>query len=364
MTDFLVVGGGLVGLLTAWELEQAGARVHVLERGAVGRESSWAGGGILSPLYPWRYPEPVTALAQWSQEHYQVFSERLAAETGIDPEWTRSGLLVLDTQEREAALAWAQGHGYELQCLTPASVRDCEPALQEPGSEGLWMPQVAQIRNPRLLKALRARVEAAGVTVSEHCPVEEVRVVRGRATGVLTPDGLVSGGQVVIAGGAWSRGILGGTGCDLPVEPVRGQMLLFSGPPGLVSHVLLSRDRYVIPRRDGRVLVGSTLERVGFKKITTEQALADLLASAWRIVPALKEAPIELHWAGLRPGSPTGVPYVGEHPSIRGLFVNTGHYRNGVVLGLASGRLLADLALGRSPILDAAPYAPGREHDG
>lgn len=364
MVDFLVVGGGLVGLLTAWQLVQTGARVRVLEQGTVGRESSWAGGGILSPLYPWRYPEAVTALARWGQDHYQAFSERLAAETAIDPEWTPSGLLVLDTAERETALTWARRHGYELECLGEAAVRECEPALEGGVPGGLWMPRVAQIRNPRLLKALRARVEAAGVVIGEHCPVKAIQVVRGRAIGVRTPQGEVPGGRVVVAGGAWSRNILGGNGCELRVEPVRGQMLLFKARPGLVSRILLSRDRYVIPRRDGRVLVGSTLERVGFEKTTTEQALVDLREAAWRLVPALKDAPIELHWAGLRPGSPTGVPYLGELPNVRGLFVNTGHFRNGVVLGLASARLLADLALGRPPILDATPYAPGREPDG
>ena len=133
-------------------------------------------------------------------------------------------------------------------------------------------------------------------------------------------------------------------------------MLLFRGPVGLVRRIVLSRDRYVIPRRDGRVLVGSTLEHVEFDKSTTPAARAELHREALRLIPALADCAVEHHWAGLRPGSPIGVPFVGEHPRIQGLYVNAGHYRNGVVLGPASARLLADQMLGRTPALDPAPY--------
>ena len=143
---------------------------------------------------------------------------------------------------------------------------------------------------------------------------------------------------------------------QLPVKPVRGQMILYRAEPGVVQRIVLSQDRYVIPRRDGRILVGSTVEDVGFEKATTRAAMQELEAEARRIIPALANYPIEHHWAGLRPGSPHDIPYIMQHPRISGLFVNTGHFRNGVVLGPASARLLADILLQREPILDPLLY--------
>ena len=161
-TNILVIGGGLMGLLTARELSQAGERVTLIEQGAVGRESSWAGGGILSPLYPWRYPDPVSALARWSQGHYPTVCRELAGN-GIDPEWTRSGLLMVAVDEPERALAtgWASEYGYRLEALDRHGMKACESALGEEGS-GLWMPEIAQLRNPRLLQSVRRDLKRRG----------------------------------------------------------------------------------------------------------------------------------------------------------------------------------------------------------
>jgi glycine oxidase len=140
------------------------------------------------------------------------------------------------------------------------------------------------------------------------------------------------------------------------VHPVRGQMLLFKTKPGLIKRMVLEENRYVIPRRDGRVLFGSTIEEAGFDKSTTEQARTELSAIARERFPVLKDYPIEHHWAGLRPGSPAGVPYICRHPELENLYINAGHFRNGVVLGPASARLAADLIIGRKPVVDPVPY--------
>ncbi len=357
MVDCVVVGGGLIGLLTAIELRRGGLDVALFERGEPGRESSWAGGGILSPLHPWRYPEAVTALAAWSQAGYPALAAGLLERTGVDPEWEPSGLLVLDAAgEADAADAWAGRHGVALEALDRTGAREREPSLGPRWASALWLPEVAQIRNPRLTRALRRAAELDGVVVRPQTPVETVQVDRGRAAGVRTAEGLVSAACVVVASGAWTRGILGAHGADLPVAPVRGQMILFRAEPGVVRRVVLSGARYLVPRRDGRVLAGSTLEHVGFDKSTTAEARADLFEVAVELVPALADYPVERHWAGLRPGSPDGVPVVGEHPEVRGLFVNAGHFRNGVVMAPASARLLGDLVLQRPPIVDPGPY--------
>ena len=147
---------------------------------------------------------------------------------------------------------------------------------------------------------------------------------------------------------------------SLPVEPVRGQMLLFKGEPGTISRIVLTQGKYVIPRRDGRVLVGSTVEHVGFNKATTSSARDELHEVAVKTFPCIASMNLEHHWSGLRPGSADELPFIGAYPEIDGLFINTGHYRNGVVMGLASTELLANLVLNESPVVDPAPYAPER----
>lgn len=363
MTDCIVVGGGLIGMLTARFLHDAGVRVTVLERGLPGREASWAGGGILSPLYPWRYPDAVTALARYTQDRYEAFAGELLSETGVDPEWTPSGMLVLDTDETARAQGWAARQAVTLDRLTGDALERCEQALDAGAETGLWLPDVAQVRNPRLVRALRESLRARRIAIRELTPALGIlRDGRG-ITGVRTPAGDLHARRVVIAGGAWSADLMPPGGPELPVVPVRGQIILFRAGPGLMRRIVLSGGRYLIPRRDGRILAGSTLEYVGFNKQTTGDARDTLRAAAVSLVPALAGAPVEHHWSGLRPGSPVGVPYIGEHPDCPGLFVNAGHFRNGVVLSLASCRLAADLVRGQHPSFDPAPYRLDRPAD-
>jgi glycine oxidase len=221
------------------------------------------------------------------------------------------------------------------------------------------MANVANIRNPRLLKSLKAALLALpGVTVHEQCAVSGFIREGQRIVGVHTDAGDVRGDQVVLAAGAWSGELLGSLGLELPVEPVKGQMILFKCASDFLSSMVLAKGRYAIPRRDGHILVGSTLEHEGFDKTPTTSALESLKASAVELIPALADAQVVGHWAGLRPGSPEGIPYIGEVPGFAGLWLNCGHYRNGLVLAPASCQLFTDLMLGRAPIIDPAPYAP------
>ena len=356
MPDFIVIGGGLIGMLTARELASQGHAVSLLEQGQTGRESSWAGGGIVSPLYPWRYNDSITRLASWSQRHYPMLAESLREESGIDPEYSRSGLLVLDQKETELALAWKSKTPQPMEQLTPEAVAACEPALQNPGESAIWLPEVAQVRNPRLVRACRGAIEKR-VDIREGTRVTGLQIDNGRIAGVRTSTGGLSAPNVIICAGAWSGKLLEPYTPGPEIEPVLGQMILFRTPPGSLRRIVLHQDRYLIPRRDGRVLVGSTLEYTGFRKQTTDEARASLAEYALERFPVLRDAEIEHHWAGLRPGSPQGIPYIGPVPQVEGLFVNAGHFRNGVVLGPASVRLLTDLVLGRDPILPPQAYA-------
>lgn len=360
-TAITIVGGGIIGMFSAYVLRRAGQSVTLLDRAELGHESSWAGGGILSPLYPWRYPDAVNALACWSQDHYAEWVEDIRELGGVDPELTSSGMLILDPEERPAARQWADAFDREVQIVTDSdALHALEPALGESATAGLWLPYVGQVRNPRLVKALHAALVALEVPICENCEVTGWRLddAGERVTALETGQGPLAVETVVVAGGAWTGQLLASTGWTLPIEPVRGQMILFQAAPGTLQHLVLASGHYLIPRRDGRTLAGSTLEYAGFDKTTTAEAEEDLHRFAVELVPALAQAPVEHHWAGLRPGSPAGIPAIGRHPSLSNLFINTGHFRNGVVMGPASARLLADLLLEREPILAPAEYAP------
>ena len=355
----IIVGGGAIGLLSAYRLACAGEAVVVLDRGECGRESSWAGGGIVSPLYPWRYSPAVTALAHWSQDFYPQLGERLRAESGIDPEVHVTGLYWLDLEDEAQALAWAAERARPLQQVPIAEVEQALPVLAPGYRQALHMPGVANVRNPRLVRALRTALQCMpGVEIREHCAVEGFLREGARVVGVRTAQGALRGRRVVVAAGAWSGELLKSLGLALPVEPVKGQMILFKCAADFLPAMVLANGRYAIPRRDGHVLVGSTLEYAGFDKTPSGVALASLHASAAALLPALAEAEVVAHWAGLRPGSPDGIPAIGPVPEHDGLWLNCGHFRNGLVLAPASCQLLCDLLLGQTPIVDPAPYAP------
>ncbi|MGE7994104.1 glycine oxidase ThiO [Pseudomonas sp. NPDC089554] len=355
----VVVGGGVIGLLTAFNLAAKVERVVVCDQGELGRESSWAGGGIVSPLYPWRYSPAVTALAHWSQDFYPQLGERLFASTGVDPEVHTTGLYWLDLDDEADALAWAQRERRPLSAVDISAAYDAVPVLGPGFQRAIYMAGVANVRNPRLVKALKAALLAQpNVSLREHCRIEGFQHAQGRVTGVLTQEGVLHADDVVLCAGAWSGDLLATLGLVLPVEPVKGQMILFKCAQDFLPSMVLAKGRYAIPRRDGHILVGSTLEHAGYDKTPTGDALESLKASAVELLPALAGATPVAHWVGLRPGSPEGIPYIGEVPGHAGLWLNCGHYRNGLVLAPASCQLFADLLTGGEPIIDPAPYAP------
>jgi len=365
-SDYLIIGAGINGMLTARFLAQAGKRVTLIDQGEPGGESSWAGGGIVSPLYPWRYSAAVTALATWAQEFYPALSADLLTETGVDAEHRQTGLLMLDANDQEEALAWAGSNGRVMEKTDPAGIKALAPALAGGFREGLWMPRVANIRNPRLCQALaQALQDNSRVTLLSTTEATGFDATGGTVDGVHIKRGdgsraLLKASCVIVCSGAWSAKLLATLGVDLAVHPVKGEMLLYKFPSPPIERIVLTRGRYLIPRADGHLLAGSTLEYADFDKTTTASAHESLSRSAVALLPMLhSHAPVQ-QWAGLRPGSGDGVPFIGRLKNWDNLFVNAGQFRNGLVLAPASARLLCDLVLGRQPIIDAEPYAPDR----
>jgi glycine oxidase len=342
-----------MGMLSAWELAEAGQQVVILDKGQAGLEASWAGGGIISPLYPWRYAPPITALATWSQNAFPDLIARLVDLTGIDSELLSNGMLVTATNEREEALAWGAGLSRAVIEITDDEAQALEPHVQLDETP-LWMPGIASVRNPRMGQALRqVCMHHPRIQLLEH---HEVQVVGSLESPVVSSRSVqFVADRVVLTTGAWTGGLLSGLNLACPIKPMKGQMLLFS-PCGLVSRVVLANGRYAIPRADGRIVFGSTLEDVGFQRTPDREAFESLYTTALAMIPALHVVDLEAHWAGFRPGSPKGLPWIGAISDR--LWVNSGHFRNGVVLSPASSRLLCDLMMDRMPVVDPAPYQP------
>ena len=361
--DITIIGGGVIGLLTAREFFNAGATVTVIDKNLLGQESSWAGGGILLPLYPWRQADAITRLAIQSFSLYPALAAQLIAETHLDPEWNPCGLLITKNPDITAAIDWCNSNKVAFQQAGEDFFNDIDTIPNNP----LWLPEIAQARNPRLVKSLKQDLINKGVALIEHCELTSISLAQNRITSINTTAGQFAVNQLIISAGAWTgqlfRKLFPEMLGDTPkIAPVKGQMLLFDAKPETLRTMVLDGDQYLIPRRDGKILAGSTVEQDDFNKSTTTVARDRLTEFALKLLPALKNTPLIHHWAGLRPGTEHGVPYIDKHPEISNLSINAGHFRNGLVMGPASAQLMVDLILGRPSAVAPEPYQLCRPH--
>ncbi len=356
MSDVVIIGGGAIGMLSARALALRGARVTLLERGQLGAQSSWAGGGILSALVPWQTVAAVNRLILWGHHYYPVLADELKAETAVDVQWCQSGMVVT-TSNTEAACAWSAKAGLRAEVLSPDQLVKLLPGvtIEEKMPAAVCLPEVAQIRNPRLIKALELSLRGLGVEIQEACQVGEI-VTRGQqVVAVKTAHNTLVTDHVILAAGAWSAQLLPEL-ARKQVQPMRGEMLLYKAQPRLLSRIVVADGGYLIPRQDGHILCGSTVEAVGFDCTTTQAALTQLSACAQSLLPSLEETSIVGHWAGLRPGSHGGVPVISRSSEYHNLYVNCGHFRNGIAMAPASAQIVTDLVEGVEPAIDSADY--------
>ncbi|MBI3865903.1 MAG: glycine oxidase ThiO [Planctomycetia bacterium] len=364
MHDIIIIGGGVIGLSLACELAGEGTKVAVLEKGGIGQESSWAGAGILPPGNPDGARTPEARLRACSHVLWADLSARLREETGIDNGFRRTGGLEVRIGGPVRALedevaAW-RAEGVTVEPLAGRAVFEREGELHPEVTSAYRLPEMGQVRNPRHLKALAALALLRNVSLMPGTEVHRFELAREKAVAIETSAGRCTAGQFVVAGGAWSGRLLNDIGCPVAVRPLRGQIVLLSMLPTPLSHVVNVGPRYFVPRGDGRVLVGATEEAAGFDKSTTAGGVAGLMDFSLATVPALARATFERCWAGLRPQSADGLPYLGRVPQADNLFVATGHFRAGLQLSPATALLMSQLILGRETRLPLEPYSVTR----
>lgn len=342
ITDCVVIGGGIIGMMTAKKLADAGLSVQILDKSKTGQESSWAGGGLLSPIYPWDAPEALLPLVSHGNEAYPKLCEDLLNETGIDPEYQQSGLLNLEPIDIVKMKRWSEKTGATYEQVDRKQIEAIEKTVSPTFESGVWAPDIAQLRNPRLLKALKQSLLKQKVTITEDVEVTNVNDINGKLVSVTSTKGVIGCQYAVVAAGAWSSTLFKS---QAAIEPVRGQMLRIETPKHFLKRIVMRDSVYLIPRQDGNVLIGSSLEYVGFDKSITTTVAEKLFSDAVNLVPELKSYPIAQQWSGLRPGSVDGIPIIEESEKIQNLYINSGHFRNGVGLAPASCELLVSKML-------------------
>lgn len=361
-----IIGAGITGLMSALELLEQGCSVTLFDQQAAGQAASWAGGGILSPMYPWRYPAAVNALARHAKPMYQYWNQKLQPFTGIDFQIHETGMLIFDESDFEIGLSYAKTHQepqQQAKLLDQAKLQQINPKVDNSKfKQAIYFSELANIRNPRLLQSIiRYLKHHPRVTWQEDCKITRLNIQQGRVKSISDEHGrLFQADQYVFTTGAWSQYWSQQLGLEIPVQPVQGQMLLFKTPENWLPTMCMNKVMYLIPRPDGHVLCGSSMRQVGFDTSPSSEIRQDILQACIEMVPELADFPLVKQWAGLRPSSPDGIPYIGRIPKLHNAWVNFGHFRNGLCMGPASGKLLTQLILEQSPIVDPDPYDPVR----
>ena len=361
--DVVIVGAGVIGCALARELAGRGLAVTVVEKGQPGEEASWAAAGLLSPQADGELPGPFFDLRLESRALYPDWTRELLEETGLDVGYRKTGLLRCAFGEEATDRVfdhyrWQGEAGLPVEPRDAAALdRQLEGRLSPQIRRALFFPEEAVVEPRKLVRALREAAERRGVRILAETAARRFRIEAGACRGVETDDALLEADRVVDAAGAWA-GFDPELAVAIPVRPVRGQIVELVARRGTLPTVVQSDEVYLLPRPDGRVVVGATFEEVGYEKDVTAEAVGWLITAAIRLVPSLSAARFSTAWSGLRPATPDGLPLLGDS-GIPGLFLATGHFRNGILLAPVTARLLADRLVGESG-RDLSPFGLGR----
>ncbi|MCH7812041.1 MAG: glycine oxidase ThiO [Chloroflexi bacterium] len=368
--EVVIAGGGIIGCAIACELSRRGVSCVVLDSRRLGMAATNAAAGILAPLAEFKRPGALVQLGLASMRRYPDWVARLREEApDIDVEFARCGVLRVAFDDDElaqlrAGLGYGAELGVELIELDATLVRDVEPRLSPKAIGGVLAPEDGQVSNQMFTLALARAAEARGVRFVEQSPVVGFWTGDGRVTAVRTPTSEFACDRVVLAAGPWTRDLARKLRAHVPTFPVRGQMLALGGMVTPVRHVVWGPRGYLVPRANGLVFAGATVEQVGFRFRTTKAGLARVRRGAFELVPQLRHASEHFTWAGLRPGSPDGLPIMGPLPGWENVTVATGHFRNGILLAPVTGELIAEsIVAGREPEA-LAPFRPARFNGG
>ena len=360
-SEIAVIGGGVIGLLCAWRLAQAGHAVTLFERGEPGQESSRAALGVLNPSTSGQTPFPYIHLSQASLALFPALVDELKEAVGIEVGLRDEGVLLVALDDDEAAMleeemSHHRAVGIPVAHVSATELRQLEPAVSPDARSALHFTSALRVDNIRLCHALALAAHKVGVQIVTGALVNRVLVSDDKVTGVQVGGRVHGTEKVIVAAGSWSGTI---AGIDAPVRPIKGQGLLLK-PNFAVAHVLESFAGYVTPGRDGHLLIGATVEDIGYDQRVTAAGMQKLLSDAMRLAPDLHNATLVRTWAGLRPCSADGLPILGPVAGKNGLCMATAHFRNGILLAPITARLVMEWVEGRTPALDVKPFAADR----
>ena len=367
--DVVIVGGGVIGCSIAYFLSLQGARVTLIERSHLAAGASGVAAGMLAPQVEAPFADPFFELALLGRAQHRPLAEQLLDEVGLDVEYRQTGILRVARTEAERADLQRQQHWQTARGLAAEWVESDDLGRREPLlggvagrllAGGLWLADEGQVRSPRLVQALALAAGRRGARFMEGTWAVGLCVSGGRVSGVQTPGGAIGGDVIVLAAGVWSPDLVLGLGLELPVQPVKGQVVSLRALGKRPSQVIWSGECYLVPRADGEVLLGATEEEGNYDARPTLAGVNRLSEAALEVVPAAGALVVDAVWAGLRRAAPDRYPIVGWAPGVNGLFVATAHYRNGVLLGPLTGRRVADHIVSGAPLGEFAAFGPER----
>ncbi|MGE0825651.1 MAG: glycine oxidase ThiO [Candidatus Binatia bacterium] len=363
-TDVVVIGGGVIGSAIAYELAKQQQRVMLVEKNQPGQEASAAAAGILAVASGRSKRGPMYQLKRASQELYPALIQELESQTGIDIEYQTVGVLDLirtDADEKKYRQLYQlrQEQGYPATWLSAEEAQRCEPMLTTDIRGAVHFTSDHHLHNGNLAEAWARAAALHGVTVRTGTTVNEVRTANGKVTAVRIAEEWINTGTVVIAAGSWSRQVGEIFGLQLPIDPAKGQMLAVYAPQ--IRHVISWSDHYLVPRKNGEVIIGSTVEFIGHNKDVTLETVRELINRSAALVPGIGKAPLVRFWAGLRPYAPTRRPILGRAPGLDNVILAIGHHRNGIVLAPITGKLICELITIGHPSMALEPFGLPRE---